>query len=900
MTLFEKFLHPEHSIRSRLIIFIILPVVILFTVFNLISITMDVEFTSEKLKAAMENVAWRFASELDSKLSGIFQIARIRAIDYPEKHFSNEQDIIKNLKNDLWLDSIIYGVGVRFEPGYMKKDEPCYLFIKKMKNMPVQVIEKDLKNYIPDSKLVSPDTKKNYASRVSEPYINTLNDSIPMCLISTPIFSGDKFIGSYFIEISLPELTKNVKFQDSTVKSFGFIVISPKGKLIYHPNSRRIARDDMFYRGSGGTNMEDRKRYGIKMMQGFSGTDNLRADNDKNILWVFYAPIRSAGWSISASIAEREALNELNKLYYYRSILIVFAMIMMFIIMNYVSKRITRPITILGHAVHQFSAGNWTQQVKITSKDEVGKLAKTFENMKVQIMNRENEIRQLNTDLELRVQKRTEELVEAKLSADAIVDSFPIPTAVIEPEKVSILRMNKAMADFNRIDSMAASKFSYTDIYYEPEKRRLVLEELYKNHKIENYEIKLKRVGTGELAWGLVSASPIKYEGKDVYVVSIIDITQIKKTQKDLEEAKEAAELADKAKSEFLANMSHEIRTPMNAIIGFSEIISAKIEAPDLKDHIISIMTSANSLLSLINEILDLSKIESGQFDIHPDYFNIINMIYDYKNIYLQKVKEKNLEFYIEIPEEFPREIYIDELRIKQIISNLINNAVKFTEKGYIKISATHKFLNDSENEAEMEIIVEDTGIGMSSEYLDRIFKPFEQGNGQSNRKYGGTGLGLAISMRLAKLMDGMIKVESQPDKGSRFYVIFPKLKIRTGEKPGNRDKTDDMNSGDEVLITLPETEEIDLQPEKLIEFINVIESKFYKEWEVVNKSKKMNAVKQFGISLYDLSREYDIKKIMKYSNDLVISVNTLKVSKIKNLLNEFPEIIDSIKSKIL
>ncbi|MGD0343190.1 MAG: response regulator, partial [Bacteroidales bacterium] len=238
---------------------------------------------------------------------------------------------------------------------------------------------------------------------------------------------------------------------------------------------------------------------------------------------------------------------------------------------------------------------------------------------------------------------------------------------------------------------------------------------------------------------------------------------------------------ANKAKSEFLANMSHEIRTPMNAVLGYAELLGLMLEDKTQRDYIESIKSSGRSLLTLINDILDLSKIEAGKLELQFEFVNSKSFFSEFERIFSLRVSEKGLKFILEISSGTPEGIYIDDARLRQIILNLIGNAVKFTEKGNIILKVyteNPQIIKYSTEKTEefIDLIIEvmDTGIGISKEMQDEVFNPFVQGQGQNVKKYGGTGLGLAITQRLVQLMNGTIDLDSQLNRGSSFKIKIP------------------------------------------------------------------------------------------------------------------------------
>lgn len=249
--------------------------------------------------------------------------------------------------------------------------------------------------------------------------------------------------------------------------------------------------------------------------------------------------------------------------------------------------------------------------------------------------------------------------------------------------------------------------------------------------------------------------------------------------EQEMLRAKEAAETSDRAKSEFIANMSHEIRTPLNIVLGFSDILGQKIQDPEQKSFVDSIRIGANNLLMLINDILDLSKIEAGSLNWNPEYLNLEDLVRDVLSIFSLKVREKNLGLNLDYQVEPGVLVESDEVRLRQILFNLVGNAVKFTQEGSISILIKASF--PVEAVLDLIIQVEDTGVGIKPEAMEKIFESFRQQDPAISRKFGGTGLGLAITKKLTSLMGGSISVTSTLGAGSIFTVQLPHIRWKRG-----------------------------------------------------------------------------------------------------------------------
>ena len=269
---------------------------------------------------------------------------------------------------------------------------------------------------------------------------------------------------------------------------------------------------------------------------------------------------------------------------------------------------------------------------------------------------------------------------------------------------------------------------------------------------------------------------PVLDGGPTRAVITFVDMTNELHRRRQLEDARDSAVRANQQKSRFLANMSHEIRTPMNAILGFSELLEDIVSNPKGLSYVQAIRSSGQSLLDLINDILDLSKIESGKLELNPTPISVRAMVASVRLLFAQQAAEQNLNFVVEVGDECPDFLVVDDLRVRQLLLNLISNALKFTQKGSIDVLLVAEKDPLDAQKVTLAMRVSDTGVGISEADQKLIFLPFRQVG--SHDSLGGTGLGLSICRRLTELMAGEISVESEEGQGSTFWIRIPQVQV--------------------------------------------------------------------------------------------------------------------------
>lgn len=368
---------------------------------------------------------------------------------------------------------------------------------------------------------------------------------------------------------------------------------------------------------------------------------------------------------------------------------------------------------------------------------------------------------------------------------------------------------------------------------------------------------------------------------------------------------------ANNLKSEFIANMSHEIRTPVHAILGYTSLLRETTTDSRQLKYMDTIQKAGTNLLTIINGILDLSKLEAGMIDLQPDYFDLRSTLREIRDIYAYECERKGINLTLVLDPDLPEKVQLDELRLRQILVNLVGNASKFTDHGTIELSARAIPQTDirtrkpDPEKVTLVLSVKDSGIGIPHNQIKRIFEPYRQKDGQSNRKYGGTGLGLAIVQRFVDLMGGKIEVDSVEGQGSTFTVTLPDISVRHASARPQLETTSQAHTArpdrDDTLPavsgTVPVTHEsLEQHRKPAQELYGALSAILNGPWQSCNNSGRVQDFRTFSHALQNLVEQQDDPAVRSYWERLDSAIESFDIGQMQLLTTQFPMLVEAAK----
>ena len=724
------------------------------------------------------------------------------------------------------------------------------------------------------------------------------------------VTSQEQMLNEYGLATIPASITKAkmdaaVEIADIGVGDLGYIfAVDSAGTIVFHPSKYMVntdVSDDAWFKA-------------LK-----NDTDRLVLNMENETSLARFAHFPAWDWYILAVDPMEEVYGVASRMRPYLYAMGAFAALVISLALMLLTRRLTRPLKELVQGAEKIGSGDLDTRIHLQFNDEFGHLAKEFNQMAFRLKEtltalqyREEHFRALIENASDLIWILDEQghfryvspstrkvlgyMPEQLLGAHSL--DFVHPD---DKDQVQNRFRKRVLGTLKMSEKPSEQRFKHHDNYY------CTLESISNNQldhpAIQGVVINARNITQRKMAEQALQRSHQELEKRvEERTRNLTLLNQALNTEILVRRQKEIdLEKANQAKSEFLANVSHEIRTPLNSVLGFSEVLFSMAKDDEQKNYIQAIATAGENLLELVSNILDLSKIQAGKLVIKKRSVRLNTLLHEIHHLFKVKLAQKKLPFFIQMDDDMPDCLHLDDIRLRQVLTNLVENAVKFTKKGHITLSA-HIADRPSPGILDLMIQVQDTGMGIPEDKQALIFEPFEQENADISRTYGGTGLGLGISRQLVELMGGRIRVDSRPGNGSVFEITLPRTVVcwpPKGEAPESAEKkesgalwkharTAEAVSGlsraafRQALVRHP-----DLLPQ--------MKARILPHLPDLHEGMKISDARDIAEDIMEMGRQFDLAPFREFGSRLLQYTQAFDVEKISLCLAQVSAILETL-----
>ncbi|MCP4120068.1 MAG: PAS domain S-box protein [Desulfobacteraceae bacterium] len=714
-------------------------------------------------------------------------------------------------------------------------------------------------------------------------------------MIASPIMENKKVIGVLFGVLKVDDFINQFVTTIHIGENSYAYVLKKDGEIIAHSKYSQFL----------GTNIADLE-FGGKMLGRQEGILEYKLRNAQ--ITAVFKTFHEIGLTIVVCARTHEILapvKEMRNLFLAISFVIVILVTFSILI---IADSVASPIKDLVKGLEKMGQGHLSYRITPKSNDEIGNIGHALNQMAFNLEKSRNKINIQNIlltkardELEHKVEERTRDFKKAEKEYRSLFENAIEGIFRITPDG-RYINANPALAKVLGYDGPKELSFFSKRLFVSPDDFKRIDTLLQTQGEIVGFETRIIRKNMTH-CWCSISVQCVTDTSGNLsyYEGSLLDISERIEKENALRE-REAAVAANRLKSEFIANMSHEIRTPLNVVTGFCGLLFSMSSDPKQQSYINSIKSAGESLLTLINDILDLSKMEAGKLEIINTTVSIRALIDQIEQMFKPIVLDKGVEFHVEIKNEFAFCLLLDEVRLRQILVNLVGNATKFTDQGHIKLIVQQKRAPGTEKRCDLHITVEDTGIGIDEANFKKVFESFEQLDSSIMKKYGGTGLGLQICKRLANAMGGRIEVSSTLGAGSTFTVVLKDVKeaLRDNYSPAYQNpvnsKGADAPSSLRLISRHSESggaihgdDKPLLDPHTIPQAFKTVLREELLPWsQSLKEAIIVNDVMSFAQRLQALAKEHHIMPLIGFSRELIEFTDFFDIHMIQRKLEEF------------